>query len=355
MCNLTLDEINWLKEFNQLLNNIQTMLVIQLERLQAELLKRFYGLQIEVYDFEIDVEIIYYLRKDDPEFTHVGEQIIAVRNGVFSAQVLGDFDWGTKFEKQFGFKQHCWLFHELHNNGTKEYPSLSVFDILRIGDLCVHITPQHPYHLDPPLRNFEFRYVHPSANNLRTPYMTTYSGKHVLTFPHTPRRNDIDIEDIIQGLSNQCKYFGQTKSFYSIAQHCLHVASLLPEKLRPAALIYTASSAYIGESQNCFQLPTMKRYVSRLEAAIANRFSVPIAHFEDDQFVRAHRCVLLTERRDVIPELTISFSVLASEFRLVKPMKKFIVCLSPEESKRQYRNALKKYLPHAFDSPYLVS
>lgn len=355
MCDLTVDEITLLKEFNQLLSNIQTMLVIQLERLQTNLSRRFSGFHVEISEFKLDAEITYYLRDDDPEFNPLLDNIIAVRRSNFSADVLNEIDWGVTFENQFGFNQHCWLFHELYVHGENGNPPLSRLDILRIGNLSIYIKPSHPIFLDLPDGDFELRYVHPIRQFMHSPYMPTYSGKHILTFPYTPKRDDIDIEDIIQGLSNQCKYFGQTKSFYSFAQHCLLVASLVPDKLRPAALIYPAYSAYIGESQNRFQLPEMNRYITRLQAAIAHRFGVSKDTFEDAQFLRARRCVQLTEKRDVIPELRVSFFDLSKELKVIKPMTKFIICLSPEEAKRQYRNALMRYLPNAFQKMNTVT
>ena len=44
-----------------------------------------------------------------------------------------------------------------------------------------------------------------------------------------PRVDQIDISDIAQGLSNECRFGGQVE-FYSVAQHSVHVSQLLEEQ-----------------------------------------------------------------------------------------------------------------------------
>lgn len=55
------------------------------------------------------------------------------------------------------------------------------------------------------------------------------------------------IEDIITGLSNLCRFGGQSNQFYSIAQHSILVSILAPESLKKAALMHDASEAYLGD------------------------------------------------------------------------------------------------------------
>jgi hypothetical protein len=52
-------------------------------------------------------------------------------------------------------------------------------------------------------------------------WIQTYTG----TFdPANPRAEDVRIEDIAHGLSNICRYGGQTSRFYSVAEHSVLVA-----------------------------------------------------------------------------------------------------------------------------------
>ena len=58
---------------------------------------------------------------------------------------------------------------------------------------------------------------------------------------------DILIEDCARSLSNICRYAGQINFFYSVAQHSVIVASLMPEKFQLEALLHDASEAYLGD------------------------------------------------------------------------------------------------------------
>jgi hypothetical protein len=62
-----------------------------------------------------------------------------------------------------------------------------------------------------------------------------------------PKPEDIDILDIAHSLSMQCRYNGHTKGFYSVAEHSVLVANLVPPRLRLQALLHDASEAYVGD------------------------------------------------------------------------------------------------------------
>lgn len=58
----------------------------------------------------------------------------------------------------------------------------------------------------------------------------------------------IDVEHIAYSLSNTCRFNGNTKFFYSNAQHSLLVSFLCKEKsLKLACLLHDAHEAYIGD------------------------------------------------------------------------------------------------------------
>lgn len=77
------------------------------------------------------------------------------------------------------------------------------------------------------------------------PYVETRSGKRV-TFLD-PKPDDIDIHDIAYSLSNQCRFNGHCAAFYSVAEHSVHVSSLLPRDLQLAGLLHDAAEAFIGD------------------------------------------------------------------------------------------------------------
>ncbi|TAM99321.1 MAG: phosphohydrolase, partial [Rhizobiaceae bacterium] len=66
-------------------------------------------------------------------------------------------------------------------------------------------------------------------------WIMTHSGKPF--YPARPAPSDIDILDIAHALSMTCRYGGHARRFYSVAEHCVLVASQVPAKLRLAALL----------------------------------------------------------------------------------------------------------------------
>jgi len=66
-------------------------------------------------------------------------------------------------------------------------------------------------------------------------------------WPLTPRVADVCWRDIADGLGKTARFAGHTQAApYSLAQHCCHVASLLPPELRLYGLVHDAHEAVMG-------------------------------------------------------------------------------------------------------------
>lgn len=80
------------------------------------------------------------------------------------------------------------------------------------------------------------------------PWIETNSG---IRFEFlAPKREQINIFDIAHSLSNVCRFVGQCRTFYSVAEHSWHVARVLggmPANIRLAGLLHDASEAYITD------------------------------------------------------------------------------------------------------------
>ena len=127
----------------------------------------------------------------------------------------------------------------------------------------------------------------------------------------SPRADQVDIKDIAQGLSNLCRYSGQCRRFYSVAEHsviCYRQASvvgLVKQHVAKAVLLHDAAEAYVGD---------MIRAVKRLNAsycdlegrvfnAIAERFTLEqspvikaIVKYYDNAVLRAEMFELLPSK-----------------------------------------------------------
>lgn len=129
----------------------------------------------------------------------------------------------------------------------------------------------------------------------------TFSGK--LVDLEWPRPENVCLADISVGLAFICRFTGQVPSFYSVAQHSLIVAALVPPQLRLAALLHDASEAYLNDiSRNLKHSPMMEGYriierrwrdaieqYFRIELTDADRLVIKVA---DDLTAIYERCIL---------------------------------------------------------------
>jgi len=111
-------------------------------------------------------------------------------------------------------------------------------------------------------------------------FCRTYSGKKLWLL--NPDPSDITIIDIAHGLANTCRYGGQIRHFYSVAEHCIHLVESLPEdatrEKKLATLLHDASEAYlpdvVGPIKQCELLAGYRRIEENLMGVIALVFGL---------------------------------------------------------------------------------
>jgi len=124
-----------------------------------------------------------------------------------------------------------------------------------------------------------------------------------------PQPDMICLEDIAFSLAQQPRFNGHTKFHYSVAQHSILVANLVPDFLKLSALFHDAHEAYIGDLVQPFkefmsnEVPefsvALKWLVLKIDAAIVERFS--LQNFGHSLIGAADLQALATERRDLLP------------------------------------------------------
>lgn len=90
-----------------------------------------------------------------------------------------------------------------------------------------------------------------------------------------PHGSDFDIDDIAHGLAHVCRYAGQCRAFYSVAEHSMLVADTVGE-FAYEALLHDAAEAFIGDVTRPFKqlLPDYKRIEATIEDAMVGRFGL---------------------------------------------------------------------------------
>lgn len=106
-------------------------------------------------------------------------------------------------------------------------------------------------------------------------YIRTFSG--VKFFPLDARPEDVRIIDIAHHLSNQCRWAGAVKTFYSVAAHSLHVSMMCHREHALAALLHDASESYLCDMPKPAKLgmPEYEQHENNLQRVISQAFGVP--------------------------------------------------------------------------------
>ena len=180
----------------------------------------------------------------------------------------------------------------------------------------------------------------------RGDWMQTYTGKQF--YPLSPRPEDIDIIDIAHSLSLQCRYNGHVDRFYSVAEHCILMASKMPTKqLALEALLHDAAETYVGDMVRPLKI-NMPQYVAAekvVELAIAHKFGLPI-NFDGERQTyamppvvkEADTRILLTERAALMGDKQPADWVMEG----MEPLDVYIYAWSPQEAENQYLSAFEK-------------
>ena len=131
-------------------------------------------------------------------------------------------------------------------------------------------------------------------------WIQTYSGGSFNVF--YPKEEEVNIEDIAHSLSLQVRFNGHVKEFYSVAEHCIHVASLVEDKYKLDALLHDASETYTTDIPSPIKrcLPQMQQIEKNIEKVIAERFNIdfpiPIQVKEADRIMLATEMELLMSK-----------------------------------------------------------
>lgn len=136
-------------------------------------------------------------------------------------------------------------------------------------------------------------------------YIETFTGKKF--YPLAPVTQDISITDIAHALSNQCRFAGHCRKFYSVAEHSCRVSYLLEDwgecvHIQMWGLLHDASEAYLVD------LPTplkkaefgvaYREAEQTLMREICNVFS--LSDEMPSQVRTADEVLLATEARDLM-------------------------------------------------------
>lgn len=167
---------------------------------------------------------------------------------------------------------------------------------------------------------------------IQGPTILLQSGKY---FSFTePAACEFTIEDIAHGLSNICRFTGQSQNFYSVAEHSVHCSHLVPAADALEGLMHDAAEAFIGDVSRPLKqlLPDYKVIEERVEHAIAERFGLrypwpPSVKHTDAKMLRAEQHQLMQCDDDWACLAGVDLTALGQ---------RELVCLPPVMAKSQF-------------------
>ncbi|WP_053764694.1 hypothetical protein [Leptospirillum ferriphilum] len=139
-------------------------------------------------------------------------------------------------------------------------------------------------------------------------WILTASARHIDLLAPCP--DEIAIEDIALGLSRECRFSGQTREFYSVAQHSVLASRIVPEEFALEALLHDATEAFLRDLPYPLKqlVPEYARIEKILDRAIRSRFGLP--EESSPEIHRADRILLATEKRELMPEDSFDWPIL---------------------------------------------
>jgi uncharacterized protein len=113
----------------------------------------------------------------------------------------------------------------------------------------------------------------------------------------SPETSNFMIHDIAHGESNICRFGGQSKKFYSVAEHSWHCSQLVPPEDALEALMHDASEALgLGDMVKPLKNmnPDYEAIENRIELVISQRFGFrfpypPSVKIVDKQMLKAEQ------------------------------------------------------------------
>jgi len=129
--------------------------------------------------------------------------------------------------------------------------------------------------------------------------ITTFSG--IQFWPLLPDPDHIRVDDIAHALSQQCRFAGHVRLFYSVAEHSVHVSQLCRPEDALWGLLPDAPEAFLCDIPAPLkELPQFEPYRAAeriLQRAIAQRFGLPAE--QPRSVTEADRRMLEIEPRDL--------------------------------------------------------
>jgi 5'-deoxynucleotidase YfbR-like HD superfamily hydrolase len=114
-----------------------------------------------------------------------------------------------------------------------------------------------------------------------------------------PHDSQFTLSDLVLGLSNLCRFGGQTFFHYSVAQHSCYVHDIVPDEFKKWGLMHDAAEALMGvDLPRPFKyrddMTPFRKIEAKVQDVVAERFALP--HYIPLEVKRADIQMFMTEQ-----------------------------------------------------------
>lgn len=176
-------------------------------------------------------------------------------------------------------------------------------------------------------------------------WILTYTGKRF--HPFAPEIDSISIVDIAHALSQQCRFTGHTKIFYSVAEHSVRVSDAVAVDPYNGlwGLLHDASEAYIADLSKPIKefFLQYKEIEETIQRAVATRFGLTWhpPHGMPPAVKAADNHMLKTEQRDLMAPA--EDGVICPWCAEIEPYPAIIVPLTAEQAEAEFLNRYREF------------
>lgn len=133
----------------------------------------------------------------------------------------------------------------------------------------------------------------------------------------------ISLEDICIGLSHTSRFHGQTEDIYTVAEHSMRVADLVPPEYRLEALLHDGGEYILGDMASPLKkrFPLFKEMENAIMDQVVQHFGLNMTPEVKALIKEADNIMMATEKRDLRPRDSEEWSYLDK----VKPMSEHVI------------------------------